>query len=380
MDLEQITTLIKNKALEIGFDLTAVSPIGQFPENQFYKQWLAKGYAGKMGYLEKNSEKRADINEVLPGAKSIICCAVNYNTDNPYSTELDESPDIDGLSRGWISRYAWGDDYHDSILKMLETLNDYCKETFAETFNSKYYVDTGPVLEKVYSKYSGIGWIGKNTCLINQGAGSWLFLGEIITDMELEYDSEAPDRCGTCTRCIDACPTDAIVRPYVLDATKCISYLTIELKETIPKELREGMENNIYGCDICQDVCPWNKEADVTGNREFQPRDGLFSPQLSKIAGLSPGEFSKLFKGSPIKRTKRRGLIRNALIAIGNSGSAEFIDQVKTALTDEEPLVRAAAVWAYWKIAADDSIEELSLMLESEPDSIVVQELIDILR
>lgn len=373
MDLKKITKSIKDKALDIGFDLVAISPVGQFPENQFYKDWLSRGYAGKMGYLERNSEKRADVKEILQGAKSVICCAVNYNTDYPYST------DINDHQSGWISRYAWGDDYHESITDKLKTLNNYCKEIAPETFNSKYYVDTGPVLEKVYSKYSGVGWIGKNTCLINQQAGSWLFLGEIITNAELEYDSTVTDRCGTCTRCIDACPTDAIVEPYVLDSRKCISYLTIELKEPVPQELREGVENNIYGCDICQDVCPWNKEADVTENAQFKPRKHLYNPRLAELANITPREFSELFRGSPIKRTKRRGLIRNVMLAMGNSGNPKFLDDIKTSLDDGEPLIRAAAVWAFWKIAGDDSKQDLSLMLENETDNIVRQELLNIL-
>jgi len=374
VNLQKITKSIKEKAIELGFDLVAISPVTQFPENQFYKEWLSKGFAGEMRYLEKNSEKRADITKILPGAKSVICCALNYNTDFPYSVDCDDP------KRGWISRYAWANDYHESILEMLKMLNDYCKEIGPETFNSKYYVDTGPVLEKVYSKYSGIGWIAKNTCIINQGSGSWLFLGEIITDIELEYDSPVPDRCGACTLCIDACPTDAIVQPYVLDATKCISYLTIELKEPVPVQLREGMGNKIYGCDICQDVCPWNRDADVTDDAKFLPREKLYNPQLSDLANISIEDFRELFRGSPIKRTKRRGLLRNVMIAIGNSGSTEFIDEVETALSDEEPLIRAAAVWAFWKISGNDAKKDLSLLLENETDSIVREEILAIVN
>jgi epoxyqueuosine reductase len=373
VDLQTITKSIKERAKEIGFDLVAVSPVRQFPENQFYKEWLTKGFAGQMHYLDRNSEKRADIKNVLPGAKSVICCAVNYNTDFPYSVYCDDA------DRGWISRYAWADDYHDSTSKKLKSLNEFCNDLIPQTFNSKFYVDTGPVLEKVYSKYSGIGWIGKNTCLINQGAGSWLFLGEIITDIELEYDSPVPDRCGTCTRCIEACPTQAIVEPYVLDSRKCISYLTIELKGTIPAELREGVENNIYGCDICQDVCPWNGDADISNDINFFPRENLYNPKLSDLANIGIEEFRELFAGSPIKRTKRRGLLRNVMIAIGNSGSREFVDDIKIALRDEEPVIRAAAVWAYWKIAGDDAKKDLFLLLENETDSIVRDEILNIL-
>jgi len=374
VNLQKITKSIKDKAQEIGFDLVAISPVKEFPENQFYKEWLSKGFAGEMHYLQKDSEKRADIKKVLPDAKSVICCAINYNTDFPYSTNCDEA------DRGWISRYAWGNDYHDQVHNKLKLLTDYCNNLMPDAFNSKYYVDTGPVLEKVFSKYSGIGWIGKNTCIINQEVGSWLFLGEIITDVELEYDSPAPDRCGTCTRCIEACPTGAIVEPYVLDSRKCISYLTIELKESIPLELREGMENNIYGCDICQDVCPWNRDADITDDVNFHPREKLYNPELTYLANISIEDFRELFQKSPIKRTKRKGLLRNVMIAIGNSGNSDFISYVKIALNDEEPLIRATAVWAYWKIEGEDAKEYLSLLFENETDSIVRNEILNILN
>ncbi len=374
MNRQELTNRIKSKALEIGFDLVGVCPAESFSENQFYKQWLTRGYAGQMGYMERSSSKRADVTRVLAGAKSVICCAVNYNTDYPYSAGLADP------SRGWISRYAWGDDYHDSLIYMLGQLDGYCKEVCGDAFGSKYYVDTGPVLEKVYSRYSGIGWIGKNTCLINQQAGSWLFLGEIITDMELEYDSGASDRCGTCTECIDSCPTGAIVEPYVLDARRCISYLTIELKESIPAGLREGMENNIYGCDICQDVCPWNREADVTDKPEFQPRTQFYNPPLSDLTELTRDDFSRLFRASPMKRAKRRGLLRNVLIAMGNSGDRGFAGKVRGCLKDDEPVVRAAAVWAYWKLCGEEAKRDLSFMLESETDKVVRDEIVSILN
>ncbi|MEM7008397.1 MAG: tRNA epoxyqueuosine(34) reductase QueG, partial [Thermodesulfobacteriota bacterium] len=308
MDIVSFTKSIKNKALDIGFDLVGVSPVGQFPENQFYKEWLKSGFSGEMGYMERNQEKREDITKVLPGARSVISCVLNYNTDNPYSTELADK------KKGWISRYAWGDDYHDILLKKLNLLMDFIRAESKEKVNSKVYVDTGPVLERTYGKYAGVGWVGKNTCVINQEIGSWTVLGEIIIDFELEYDTPVPDRCGTCTRCIDACPTDAIVKPYVVDSTQCISYLTIELKGAIPTVLRDGIENNIYGCDICQDVCPWNTRAPHTSQHEFMPRQELYNPDLEILSSLSPKEFSDLFKGSPIKRTKRRGLLRNVLL------------------------------------------------------------------
>ncbi|MGB3365842.1 MAG: tRNA epoxyqueuosine(34) reductase QueG [Thermodesulfobacteriota bacterium] len=364
-----LTNSIKDKASELGFDLVGISPVDSFPESQFYKEWLNKGFSGEMSYLERNPEKREDIQNVLPGAKSVISCAMNYNTDYPYSIEKTDK------TKGWISRYAWGDDYHDTITDKLRVLMSYISTESPEEVMSKVYVDTGPVLERTYGKYAGVGWVGKNTCLINQKIGSWIFLGEIITNIELEYDTPVPDRCGTCTRCIDACPTDAIIEPYVLDSRLCISYLTIELKDKIPSELREKIDNNIYGCDICQDVCPWNKRAHVTDKPEFEPRQELFNPDLSYISKLSVEDFRKQFKGSPIKRTKRRGLLRNAVVAMGNSGEKDFIPNIKESLKDEEPLIRAHAVWALWRIEGVQSKDILFSLKQVETDEMVIEEI-----
>lgn len=368
-----LTDSIKKKALELGFDLVGVSPVDSFPENQFYKEWLNKGFSGEMKYLERNPEKRQDIQNVLPGAKSVISCAMNYNTDYPYSIEKTDR------TKGWISRYAWGDDYHDTITDKLRVLMSYISSESSEEITSKLYVDTGPVLERNYGKYAGVGWVGKNTCLINQEIGSWIFLGEIITDIELEYDTPVPDRCGTCTRCIDACPTDAIIESYILDSRLCISYLTIELKDKIPTELREGISNNIYGCDICQDVCPWNKRAPTSDKLEFEPREELFNPDLSYISSLSVEDFRKQFKGSPIKRTKRRGLLRNTVVAMGNSGEKDFLPLILECLEEEEPLIRIHALWALWKIEGVHSREILVKYQQTETDEVVNDEIDDIL-
>lgn len=373
-NIHEITKSIKVRAREIGFNLVSVSPVKEFPDNQFYKQWLARGYAGEMDYMERSLEKRTDITQVLPGAKSVICCALNYNTDYPYSTELPDK------NRGWISRYAWSDDYHDVVGGMLKELNEYLEKTITVPFSSRCYVDTGPVLEKVYSRHAGIGWIGKNTCLINQEIGSWLFLGELIIDLELDYDGPATDRCGTCTKCIESCPTDAIVDPYILDATRCISYLTIELKGIIPEEFRKNMENNIYGCDICQDVCPWNKKAPVTSNETFIPRDGLFNPELSDITEMTINNFNQVFKKSPVKRTKMRGMFRNIMIAIGNSYDKRLMPYVMDAMHNDEPVVRASAIWAYGQLSTEDVTEELNSMLRKEDDPLVREEILNILN
>lgn len=374
VDTLNLTKSIKEKALEIGFDLVGISPVDSFPENQFYKEWLARGFAGEMKYMEREPEKRENIKNVLPEAKSVICCGLNYNTDYPYSiNETDKT-------KGWISRYAWGDDYHEIVKGKLSLLLGFIKKITPEDLKSRFYVDTGPVLDRVYGKYSGIGWFGKNTCLINQQIGSWIFIGEIITSLELDYDSPVPDRCGTCTRCIDACPTGALLHPYVLDSRLCISYLTIELREKIPLELRDKVGNNIYGCDICQDVCPWNRRAKVTHESSFQPRGGLYNPDLSSIAQLTEEDFRMIFKGTPVKRVKRRGFIRNALVAMGNSGERDFIPHIKKCLEDKDPLVRAHASWALWKLEGEDSYETLSNLLDVESDPMVREEIVSILN
>jgi epoxyqueuosine reductase len=297
-----------------------------------------------MKYLESRDEsgqlRRASLKSVFPWARSVIVCAINYNTAHPYSTEVTDP------GRGWISRYAWSrEDYHDAVLRRLREVETALKESCAGV-ETRAYVDTGPIVERVYAKYAGVGWQGKNTCLINQKIGSWLFLGVIITSLELTPDLPVPDRCGSCTRCIDACPTHAIVAPYELDSNKCISYLTIEKRGSIPEEMREGMGNQVFGCDICQDVCPWNKKAPATDKPEFQPREGLINPALAWLAEISDTEFRDKFRGSPVKRTKRSGLRRNALIAIGNSGDKRLIPVVDRALHDSDPAVCEAARWA----------------------------------
>jgi epoxyqueuosine reductase len=277
---------------------------------------------------------------------------MNYNTAHPYSTQVKES------SRGWVSRYAWSrEDYHDSVLRRLRQLESKLKELCApDPIETRAYVDTGPIVERVYAKYAGIGWLAKNTCLINQGIGSWLFLGVIITSLELTPDLPAPDRCGTCTRCIDACPTHAFVGPHLLDSNKCIAYLTIEKRGSIPEELREGIGHQVFGCDICQDVCPWNRKAPATNEPEFQPREGFVNPALAWLAEISEEDFRETFRGSPVKRAKRNGLRRNALIALGNSGDASLLPLVERAINDPDPAVTEAAIWARDRFSPNDTL------------------------
>jgi epoxyqueuosine reductase len=348
--LNDLPTRIKQSARAAGFDLCGIAPVRDFGELQVFPGWIANGKHGDMKYMEAQDEagelKRASVARVAPWARSVIVCAINYNTAHPYSTQTADA------SRGWISRYAWArEDYHDAVLRRLRQLEDRLPGLLAGDFHSRSYVDTGPLIERVYAKYAGIGWIAKNTCVINQQLGSWLFLGVILTSLDfaengLAADLPAPDRCGTCTRCITACPTQAITAPGVLDARLCISYLTIEKRGEIPDELRAGMGRHVFGCDICQDVCPWNRKAPVTNAPEFEARDGLVNPALDWLAEMQPEEFRTVFRGSPIKRTKLSGLRRNAVIAMGNSGDKKFVPTLKKLCEDSDPVIAEHARWA----------------------------------
>ena len=347
--ISDVKAIVKRAAEQAGFDLSGVAPAADAQELEHFPAWIAAGHAGEMKYMEARDErgslKRASLANVAPWARSVIVCAINYNTDHPYSTQLRDA------DRGWISRYAWGrEDYHDAVLRRLKRVETDLRQAvpaeLQETLTTRSYVDTGPVVERVYAKYSGVGWVGKNTCLINQKKGSWLFLGVILTSLDLEPDLPAPDRCGTCTRCIDACPTDAILAPYQLDSNKCISYLTIEKRGSIPEDLRAGMGRHVFGCDICQDVCPWNRKAPGSTAADFEPRAGLVNPALAWLAEMSVEEFRETFRGSPIRRTKRAGLRRNAAIAMGNSGDSQFLPLLDRLAADEDESVAETARWA----------------------------------
>jgi epoxyqueuosine reductase len=351
-----LKSIIQRVARDAGFDVCGVAPAADAPEHEYFPRWIASGHAGEMKYLEARDEqgtlKRSTLSSVAPWARSVIVCAINYNTAHPYSTEVKDS------DRGWISRYAWSrEDYHDAVLRRLKMVEASLHQTGDGAGPSEVltrsYVDTGPIVERIFAKYAGIGWLGKNTCLINQKKGSWLFLGVILTSWELKADIPAPDRCGTCTRCIQACPTDAILAPYVLDSNRCISYLTIEKRGELPEELREGIGRHVFGCDICQDVCPWNRKAEASTAPEFAPRPGLVNPELKWLATISPEEFKQTFRGSPIRRTKRSGLRRNAVVAMGNSGNKEFLPLLKTLASDEDEIVAANARWAAGRLLAN---------------------------
>jgi epoxyqueuosine reductase len=348
----QIADFVKQTASNAGFELAGIAAACDFPDLAHFPAWIEAGRAGEMRYLEARDQagnlKRVSLKSVAPWARTVIVCAINYNTSQPYSTEMQDP------RRGWISRYAWSqEDYHQAVMRKLRRVEEELK-TICPGAETRCYVDTGPLVERVYAKYAGVGWIGKNTCILNQKMGSWLFLGVIPTSLDLHPDLPAPDRCGTCTRCIDACPTDALIAPYQLDSTQCISYLTIEKRGTVPEEIRTGIGRHVFGCDICQDVCPWNRKAPATTATEFQPREGLVDPALEWLAAMAPEEFREKFRGSPIRRTKLSGLRRNAAIAMGNSGNRDFLPILEKLASDEDGLVAEHARWALAKLKAEN--------------------------
>jgi len=386
------TVWIEAHAKSLGFDLCGVVRAEQFPELAQTELWLARGYAGEMKYLA--DPRRRELAAAMPGLCSVIVCALNYNTDFPGSTEV---PGTRGAEdpRGWISRYAWGADYHHVLPGKLAALGEALRGRFNEPFEARIYTDTGPVQERILAKYAGLGWLGKNTLLLNRRLGSWIFLGAILTTLDLAATLEEaalppPDLCGSCRRCIDACPTGAFVAPYVMDARRCISYLTIELRGSIPHEFREPMGRHVFGCDICQDVCPWNRRAAATTEGEFRPRtflsrefadledsaernahpgsdlsrpvplapeESLFFPRLEWLLSLDDVEFRTVFRHSAIQRAKWRGLVRNACIALGNSnlsvrtpGYDRILASLSRRSASEDAVIAESALWALSRI------------------------------
>ena len=371
----KIKEQIYARANELGFERVGITPATQSETIARYRQWIESGYAGKMSYLEKHLSLKTDVRQLLSEAKSVISLAMNYYTLDPPEA-LAQDP-----GRGQISRYAWGDDYHELIRKRLLELVTFIKQTAESELRTRVCVDTAPIIEREYAQRAGIGWIGKNTNLIHWRSGSWYFLAEVLVSVALESDT--PDlrgSCGTCTRCIEACPTDAIIEPNLLDSRLCISYLTIELKESIPKALRPKIGNLIFGCDICQEVCPWNSKAVPTIEPAFQPRDGNLAPKLLSLVDMTQQEFSRRFKRSPVKRAKRRGFLRNVLVAIGNWRAQRAVPVLEGALADHEPLVRGHAAWALGRIGGETAKRILQTRLTVETDQDVITEIQDALK
>ena len=333
---------VKTRARELGFDLSGIAPAVRAPKLGRLAEWLAKGHAGDMTYLSASRDERADPAQVLPTARSIVCVACVYNSKQPYSTDVP-------ADRAAISRYAWGDDYHDVMRNRLRALVAWMAAEAGEGFEAFSCVDSGPIQERVFAELAGIGWIGKNTCVINPALGSWIFLGEILTNADLEADAPAMDHCGTCTRCLEACPTGAIVEPYVVDATRCLSYLTIESRGRVALELRAQIGNRVYGCDICQDVCPWNRRAAATDAPEWQPRDGLAFPRLIDLCRMTDDAWRAALRGSAMRRAGVRRLRRSlayAAQALPAPDAAAALDALASHPSAADPDVQDALRWA----------------------------------
>ncbi len=332
---------VKAIAREAGFELAGVTPAIPSPDLARYQNWVQRGMAGEMGYLtDRRAGVRADPRNLLPSARSILCLGKLYNTNHPRSIDADPTT-------AWISRYAWGRDYHQVLRESMESIVNRLQQV--AQFDYKICIDTAPLLERSYARAAGLGWIGKNTCLINQEQGSWFFLGEILLSIELQPDEPPPDRCGTCSRCIEACPTDAIVASqnelggYTIDSQRCISYLTIELKGPIPEPLRPGIGRHLFGCDVCQDVCPWNADAPITGDPAFSPAP---HPGIEKLSYLSPDEIRLTFKESPMNRAKDKGILRNVANVMGNLKSKEFRNPLQHLSHSSDPIVKENAFWS----------------------------------
>lgn len=394
---------IKQRGYELGFDLVGIAPADPPQTVSTYIDWVNREYAGEMRYLERSDrvERRRDPSVVVPGVKSVVVVGKNYFT-RELPAEILNDP-----SRGIIASYAWGLDYHDVMTPQLRELQVFIEEEVGGQVHGRSYVDTGPVLERAYAVRAGLGFFGKNTMLIHPRWGAWLFLGEILLDVALEYDAlDTRGTCGACTRCLDACPTDAFPEPYVLDARRCISYLTIELKGPIPRSLRPLMGNRIFGCDICNEVCPWNKRlARVTeeqGSRGAEERRGgravergsvgagecvpphlgteVVAPKLLDLMALDDEAFRERFRGSPIKRARRRGLLRNVAVALGNWGNPVAVPALTRSLHDHEPLIRGHAAWALGQIESDRARRALEKALATEDDDYTRNEIEAALR
>jgi len=338
---------IKDQARRLGFPLAGVTTPGTPPHISTFESWLDAGHHGEMRYLadERVRARRANPRLILPECKSILVLAAPYA--DPKSAEVFNEPGTTGR----VASYAWGDDYHDVLLAKLQELVNFIEGQVGHPIPNRYYTDTGHVLERDLAQRAGLGWIGKNTCLINPKHGSYFFLTEIFLGLELEPDSPfTSDHCGTCTRCIEACPTKCILPNCTIDAQRCISYLTIELKDDIPEELRPLLENWVFGCDMCQIVCPWNRFATQEVDASFAPRPDVPHPNLIRELELTPDAFNRKFKGNPVKRAKRRGYLRNVSVALGNSQNPKATSILENASNDSELMIRNHANWAMEKI------------------------------
>lgn len=381
--MDSLEDRLKAEARRLGFDLVGIAPAIPPPGFQRFDRWLNRGHAGDMAYLEKHRDARADPRSVLADVQSVIVVGLNYyvaDTHDPPLHRPEEAPArLPGTGR--VSRYARMRDYHDLIRQRLKRLLDWLQERVPDC-HGRIVVDTAPLLERDYARLAGLGWFGKNTMLLNKHWGSWFFLGELLVNVSLRPDPpHEASHCGTCTACLEACPTHAFPEPGVLDARRCISYLTIELRKPIPRELRKQIGDWVFGCDICQDVCPWNRKVPVTTDPELQPWPTLSTPDLIAWLDLSPSQFREVFRGTPLTRPRRAGLLRNVAIVLGNRRDPTALPALLRALNDEEPLVRGAAAWALSRFLHDniqpDSIRQaLHARLAGEEDGLVREEIL----
>jgi epoxyqueuosine reductase len=366
-----LSAAIKSEALRLGFDLVGIAPAVSPPGFPSFQEWLRRGFSGEMAYLPSREQAYSHPGHVLETVRSVIMLGMNYRTVEPAQV---------GPGEGRVSRYAWGKrDYHGLLRERLSSLASSIHR-IRPGCRTRGVVDTAPLLERDFARMAGLGWFGKNTLLLNKRMGSWLFLAALLVDLDLEYDkAHETSHCGTCTRCLDVCPTDAFPEPYVLDARKCIAYLNIELRGPIPTELRVGMKDWLFGCDLCQEVCPWNRKAPQSNESLFQPRDDLSPADARLLLKLSPREFDERFRGTPLMRPRRSGLLRNAAIVLGNSGSPDDVSTLCEALDDEEPLIRGAVAWALGRLGGATAVRALQTRLTVEDNPNVLEEILSAL-
>jgi epoxyqueuosine reductase len=367
MQMADLTSELRRKAADLGFSLCGICPAIAPPGLARFEEWLAAGYAGQMHYLADRREAYDHPRHVLDGARSVIMLAMNYRTAEPAEPRP---------GAGRVSRYAWSDaDYHDIIRERLNRLGEHLRECEPGA-HVRGVVDTAPLLEREFAQLAGLGWVGKNTLLLNREHGSWFFLAVLITDLELAYDQpHEADHCGTCSACLDACPTGAFPQPYVLDASRCVSYLTIELRDSMPMDLRPGVGDWLFGCDVCQEVCPWNSRAPISREVAFAPRNDSNPLDLIALFDLDDAAFRSRFRHTPLWRPKRRGLLRNAAIVLGNRPTSAAVPALIRGLNDEEPLVRGACAWALGRCNSAHAHEAMARRLTIEKDPEVVAEI-----